>query len=493
VSELGGAGVFERFGPYLLLRPLGKGGMGIVYIARTPRRDPPLAALKRLRPDCRMLPNFAERFRHEGMLALRLAHPNIVATIDVGEIDEVPYVASELILGKDAELIALRSNDAGARIPVEVVLKVLSDALRGLAYAHEAKESDGRPLHLVHRDIAPGNILVGYDGKARIADFGIARSMLTEHLALTKDGVVLGTPKYLAPEMARGEVATQATDLYGLGAVAYLLFAAVPPYDGDTREVISKIALGPPTPLRFLRPDLPAWIPQFIDRLMERDPEARPASASVALREIGSWTKDHVLPTDETVGRWVADLFPLERDRELVEAEALSAIDPRAVATPRTPTRALRMTPEAPFPPWWPTEPLDAPTEAFATARIAKSTAAEDRTAVRPIAPRSKRMLFLAPLLSAFIAGLLGLGAGMKLARPGVVQQAERVGIIERYGAARRAVEDLRRERARIPDDVTEILERVTRAIADERWEDADRALQHLEVELANRPGSQEN
>ncbi|MEM7677384.1 MAG: serine/threonine-protein kinase, partial [Myxococcota bacterium] len=199
-----GQGTMEPFGPYLLLRVLGRGGMGVVYVARSRLPGHPIVALKRLRADAAQVPSFRERFEHECALALRLRHPRLVHVLDAGKVGDIPYIASELVLGMNVATIARRLLSLRRRAPLKIAVRVMLDMLAGLDYVHQAHEPDGRPLQLVHRDVTPGNVLVGYDGISRLADFGLAKSQLTEQLQLTATGMILGTPKFLAPEVAQG-------------------------------------------------------------------------------------------------------------------------------------------------------------------------------------------------------------------------------------------------------------------------------------------------
>ena len=321
----------HRFGPFLIIRTLGRGGMGEVFVARTPWEHHPLAALKRLRPDVARVPTFAERFQHESELAVRLEHPNVVGTLDVGAVDEQLYVASVLVLGKDTGLIADRLRERGQGGPAAVAIRLLMDALSGLSYVHGVREPDGRLLQLLHRDVTPGNLLVGYDGVARLADFGLAKSLLTERSNLTQHGEILGTPHYLAPEVIRGESASTASDLYGLGAVMYRFLTGVAPHHGTTAEVLMKVLQEEPRPLSELRPDLAPWIVAFIHRLLDKDPARRPNDAA-ALGEqlLQDARRAGLVVARQAVGQWLAALFEVEHADEMDEYERIAAIAPEA-------------------------------------------------------------------------------------------------------------------------------------------------------------------
>jgi serine/threonine protein kinase len=318
----------EVFGPFLLIRALGRGGMGEVFIARTPWEEHRLAAVKRLRPDIARLSTFVERFRHEAALAVRLNHPNVVGTLDVGTVDEQIYVASELVLGKDIGVIANRLREERLGGPIAVAIRIASDALSGLAYVHGAREADGTPLGLVHRDVTPGNLLVGYDGVARLADFGLAKSLLSRNHRLTNHGEVLGTPHYLSPEVVRGQEASQASDIYGLGAVIYRFLTGLAPFHGSSAEVMIKVLSERPKPLSELRPDLPEWLVDFVNKMMTRDSDLRPRDA-VQLNErlLKEARASALLVPRASVGRWLGQLFEAERVSEFRERDFVASIE----------------------------------------------------------------------------------------------------------------------------------------------------------------------
>ena len=319
----------ERFGPFVIVRAIGRGGMGEVYVARTPWTDSPLAAVKRLRPDVARIPTFADRFKHESELSVRLDHPNVVGTLDVGSVGDQLYVASDLVLGKDTGLIADRLRERGQGAPLAVVVRLLSDTLSGLAYVHGAREPDGTWLKLVHRDITPGNVLVSYDGVAQLADFGLAKSSLTESSELTQHGEILGTPHYLAPEVVRSEPAGPASDIYGLGAVTYRILTGMAPHQGTTAEVLVKALSEKPRSLAEMRPDLPPWVVQFVHGMLEMDPKKRPQDAAMLKRQLNHEAKrSNLLLPQASVGRWLGALFEAERFEELEEAERIRRLDP---------------------------------------------------------------------------------------------------------------------------------------------------------------------
>jgi serine/threonine-protein kinase len=298
--------------------------MGEVFLARTPWAEHPLAAVKRLRPDVARVPTFVERFHHEAALAVRLAHPHLVSTLDVGSVEGQLYVAAALILGKDTGYIADRLRLRSQGGPAAVAVRLLLDGLAGLAYVHGAREADGQPLGLVHRDVTPGNLLVGYDGQTRLADFGLAKSQLSEQSKLTKHGEILGTPHYLPPEIVKGDPAGPASDIYGLGGVIYRFLTGVAPFQGSTSEVLMKVLTERPRSLAELRPDLPSWFVEVIERMLAPELADRPRSASVLAEQVTrSAEADELLVPRPAVGRWLAQLFEAEHEEEIEERERL--------------------------------------------------------------------------------------------------------------------------------------------------------------------------
>ncbi|MEO1336539.1 MAG: serine/threonine-protein kinase, partial [Myxococcota bacterium] len=241
--------------------------------------------------------------------------------------------------------IARRLQSHGRRAPLKIAVRVLLDMLAGLDYVHQAHEPDGRSLQLVHRDVTPGNVLVGYDGISRLADFGLAKSQLTEQLQLTATGMILGTPKFLAPEVAQGGEADARTDLYGLGAVMYRLLVGSGPHDGELHEVLDAVLRGPPRPLHEARADLPRWFTNHIAHLMDRNPDKRPISAREAgLRLVEEAQKNKAVVPRSEVGRWLRELFKDECPRQTEDFIRDQGVDISLVPA-GSGTRVLKTTP----------------------------------------------------------------------------------------------------------------------------------------------------
>jgi eukaryotic-like serine/threonine-protein kinase len=259
---------------YRRLRPLGHGGMASVYLAEDTHLGR-LVALKLLAENLAGDEEFRARFLREARLAAGLSHPNVVRVYDFGEEGGRPYIVMEYVEG---ETLADSLRARGSLEPAEAA-ELGVGACAGLAAAHEAG--------LVHRDVKPQNLLVGTDGKVRIADFGIARSL--DGTVLTQQGTVLGTAAYLAPEQAAGEPATAASDLYALGAVLYQLLTGRTPYDAPTLpELVRKQREEPVPDVRVLAPDVSPPLAAAVMRALDRDPRGRPQSAAAFARELAA-------------------------------------------------------------------------------------------------------------------------------------------------------------------------------------------------------------
>ncbi|MGH9151457.1 MAG: serine/threonine-protein kinase, partial [Acidimicrobiales bacterium] len=245
-------------GRYRLGPLLGRGGMAEVYEGHDERLDRPVA-VKVLRAEMAADPGVRERFEVEGRSAARLAHPNVVAVFDTGEEQGTPYLVMERLPGD-----TLADRMADGPVDQEWLRAVAADVLAALGAAHAAG--------LVHRDVKPGNILMAADGRAKVADFGIAKSLEVAG-DLTGTGLLVGTPAYLAPERLDGRPATERSDLYSLGVVLYEALAGAKPFTAETPLAMAGAVLNDvPAPLAELRPGVAPDLAAAVERAMARDP-----------------------------------------------------------------------------------------------------------------------------------------------------------------------------------------------------------------------------
>lgn len=263
-------------GRYELGDRLGVGGMSTV-VSAFDRRLEREVAVKLLAEHLADDAQFVSRFRREALAAARLVHPNIVQVFDFGLDEETDrhYIVMERVSGKSgAEILRERG-----RLPVDEALDLVTQACRGLDYAHRGG--------VVHRDVKPGNLLRSDDGVVKLADFGIAA--VTDESSITQAGSVLGTASYLAPEQAAGQEAGPRADLYALGVVTYQLLSGRLPYEaGSLTELALKQQREAPPFLHEVVPEVPVELSHAVDRALALDPRARYESAEAmaeALRD----------------------------------------------------------------------------------------------------------------------------------------------------------------------------------------------------------------
>src|SRR5256886_1313819 len=239
-------------------------------------------ALKVLHPHFTDDDQYVERFRREARAVASLSHPNIVTILDRGEDEGRQFIVFELVEGRTlAEIL----QEEG-RLPVRRALEIAIQVARGLAFAHEHG--------LVHRDVKPQNVILNGDGRAKVTDFGIARSLDVQ--GVTQSGTVLGTSNYIAPEQASGQAVDQTTDVYSLGVVLFELLTGEVPFPGESFVAVAMQHVHEPPPsLLDVRPDVPARVAHAVDRALEKDPAARfptmdafAAELQACLAELGS-------------------------------------------------------------------------------------------------------------------------------------------------------------------------------------------------------------
>ncbi len=261
---------------YEVVRLLGSGGMGAVYLVHDRELNRPVA-LKVLREDAASDPVARERFRREVALASRVTHRNVLRVYDIGEADGVRFVTMEHVEGED---LATRLRREG-KLPVDELVALFRQICDGLAAAHA--------VGVVHRDLKPQNVLLDRAGSPHIADFGLAVSF--GQGTLTDTGRVMGSPVYISPEQVDGARADQRSDIYALGTILYEMAAGRAPFsEGTTTEIVVQRLQRPPRPLGELRPEIPAHVRRIVARCLAIDPAARYQSCLDILRDLDAGT-----------------------------------------------------------------------------------------------------------------------------------------------------------------------------------------------------------
>ncbi len=259
-------------GRYELKHVVGTGGMSTVHCAFDTLLERNVA-LKILHAQYGEDEEYVERFRREARAVAQLSHPNIVTVIDRGEEDGKQFIVFELVDGDNLKELVER----GGPLPVRRVLELGLEVGRALAFAH----AQG----LVHRDVKPQNVLLNGDGRAKVTDFGIVRSL--DAVGHTETGTVLGTSHYIAPEQARGESVDAKTDVYSFGVVLHELLAGEVPYAGDNFLSVAMKHVNDPVPsVLDSRPDTPLRLANLIERSLAKLPADRPASMDEVVAEL---------------------------------------------------------------------------------------------------------------------------------------------------------------------------------------------------------------
>jgi eukaryotic-like serine/threonine-protein kinase len=309
-------------GRYDLVEVLGRGGMAVVWraVQRGPGRFARAVAVKRMLPMLEGSPEAVAMFAEEARVGAELHHPNIVAVLDYGT-DELgrPYLVSELVPGLDLAAWVETHQMDGRETPWEVVTAIGIEILRALHCAHGRIDSRGDLSPILHRDVTPGNVLLGRSGVVKLGDFGLARA--TDRERLTRPNVVKGKAAYLAPEIVHGEPPSPQSDLFAVGIVLYEALAGTRLFKGGNEVESALLVREARVPmLGVRRATLPLRLSQAVHRALEREPGRRFGSALEMLEALRALLR--VLPTS-TDALFLARSFSAADDRHrLAQREA---------------------------------------------------------------------------------------------------------------------------------------------------------------------------
>ena len=274
---------------YLLVEHIATGGMAEVYRAQYTGIEGFAKELvvKRLREEFVERPEIIQMFLDEARVAATLTHNNVVHTYDLGEIDGEYFIAMELLIGQELVAVLRRAVGTGQMIPMDLGIGIIMQALEGLHYAHERVDENGEPLGLVHRDINPTNIHVGYDGLVKIVDFGIAATRAT---AVSKGpSQFAGKLSYMAPEQIYGEELDGRADIFAIGVVLYEMCLGQRLFRGPPSEVRERILSGDIPAPTFVDPEFPPSLEAVIMRALEIDANDRYQNCDHMYRELDAF------------------------------------------------------------------------------------------------------------------------------------------------------------------------------------------------------------
>lgn len=271
----------RRVGRYHVLDRVSAGGMAEVYRAKVVDREgvEHLVAMKRVLEMYASDPAFVRMLAAEYRLTSLLRHPNIARVYELLRTDEGCFIVMEYVDGKDLRSTMHKSRELGIAIDVADAAYLMARAVDGLEHAHIATTEEGNPLRLVHRDLSPSNVLVGYDGSVKVIDFGIAKADVDRER--TAVGIIKGKVRYMSPEQAQGEPAlTGQSDVFSAGSVLYELLAGAPAFTAPSEvELIYAVRRAQPPPLAEVAPHVPEPLVAIVERAMSRTRAARFASA----------------------------------------------------------------------------------------------------------------------------------------------------------------------------------------------------------------------
>ncbi|WP_438030783.1 serine/threonine protein kinase [Sorangium sp. So ce233] len=379
-----------------LLLELGRGGTAQVFLAVQSGAEgvDKLVVLKFLRPDLLDNPELREMFINEARFSARLNHANIVQTSAIVQTAQGAAIVMEYLEGQP--LSSLRSR-ARTKLPLEMHLRIIIDALRGLHYAHELTGFDGEPLHVVHRDVSPHNVFVTYDGQVKLIDFGIAKRM--DAGAETVTGVIKGKIGYMPPEQLEGSRVDRRADLYAVGVMLWEAATGERMWRGMTDvAIMTRVLNGDIRPPREVNPSVPEDLERIIVKTLSFSPDDRYATASELEADLEAFAVGLTTVTNRDIGRFVSREFDEVRTqtRRVIAQE----MKRRASMTRSSSQADVTLPPPPPL------------SQSLAPAGYT-TTGSDSRSADVP-GPASRSWLRRAsrPLL---IAAVLGIGAGVFL------------------------------------------------------------------------------
>ena len=272
-------------GKYKIVRRLSAGGMAEVYLANQfgiGGFEKPVALKRIQRKQLESRHQAIELFLNEAKIAGRLTHPNIAQVLDVAEVAGALYIAMDYVHGRDLDKVIRRLARSDSRLPIGISCYIVQEVAKALDYAYMSKDMAGKQMRVVHRDVTPHNIVLGYDGSVKLVDFGVATSAMTEHA----EPMIVGKWSYMSPETTLNEPTDHRSDLFSLGVILYLLLSGEKPFGGtEPHAIVGCIRAG-----NYTR--LPTHVPErlraLVDRMLAPLPTQRPQRGREVVDELGA-------------------------------------------------------------------------------------------------------------------------------------------------------------------------------------------------------------
>jgi eukaryotic-like serine/threonine-protein kinase len=371
----------RRFGPYVLLKPLARGGMGALYLAVHGEKGlEKLCVVKTALPHL-VGKGYGQRFRDEASVVVRLSHGNLATVFDAGQVAGEVFIAMDYVEGKDLRAVWNRCAQRGVAFPIDIAVHIAKELARGLGYVHAFKG-----LRLVHRDISPPNVLVSYSGEVKITDFGLAWSTLK--LEKTAPGIIFGKVSYMAPEQARGETLDGRVDIYAAGIILYELLTGrqlfpAPAGSGTDDEVLEQVRHPhvPPPTQRASR--IPKELEGIVMKALAPNPDDRYQNGEELRAHLAAFQARTAPATDgHQLARFLKDLFGdmignERHEREDLLHKAVSLLSIPTVTAGRADLVQGSEPPREPARTRTPTSPIAVPQGSAATSSIASGNSTD--------------------------------------------------------------------------------------------------------------------
>jgi eukaryotic-like serine/threonine-protein kinase len=319
-------------GKYKIVRRLSAGGMAEVFLAKQVGIggfEKPVALKRILRQLLEQRHLAVDMFLNEAKIAGRLMHPNIVQVLDVGEEKGALYLAMEYVRGKDLRELLKKLKATRSTMPLEDALHVVREVAQALHHAYWSTDLAGKQLSVVHRDVSPHNVMLGFDGTVKLLDFGVAMSSVTDH----SETMIAGKWAYMSPEHTMNQAVDHRSDLFSLGVMMYLMCTGSMPFAGsEPREIVKKIRAGAYKPLEEVAPQVPPAVAQLVSRLLAPNPEHRPATGKEVVAEISEIARMHGLESSTTrISSMLSQMFGDEAQDASIK-EILRVTDDKGLA-----------------------------------------------------------------------------------------------------------------------------------------------------------------
>lgn len=303
---------------YHVIEKIDMGGMAEIYRGRATSLEgiEKEVAIKRVLPQLTRNKKFIAMFLDEARLSMHLNHANIVQVFDVGRADQTYFIVMEFVQGYNLRKIFQQANLKNLPVPIEIAVYITMQICNGLAHAHEKKDSNGNPLHIVHRDVSPPNALISKAGEVKLTDFGLAKAV--SQMEETDPGVVKGKFSYLAPETAGGMDVDHRADIFAVGIILFELLTNrrlfLGATDAETVELVEAAEI--PT-LAKLNADVPRELQLIVEEALAKNPKKRFPSAKVFSQRLAGWlASENLTVTPHSLAEYLERLFSVNEQED---------------------------------------------------------------------------------------------------------------------------------------------------------------------------------